>query len=180
MIQIHTPGMEAQHVIADDLFARISMPDLLDGPDTPYRVKGVVDIEGHPAPTFGTALLTNGTLGADVLDIPPYARFPLHTHPGHHLLYCLRGTGTFTLAGVVHTVHPGDLMMVEGQIPHAVGAGPDGHTILAIGSPHTHVGSPNRMTVVLEDDDECAAAIRAVMEAEGVRVVTPEAAAPTP
>jgi hypothetical protein len=36
------------------------------------------------------------------------------------------------------------------------------------------------MTVVLEDDDECAAAIRAVMEAEGVRVVTPEAAAPTP
>lgn len=171
MIRMHLPGQPHQEEIADEVFARLNPGVLLASGDTPTRVLGVVDEYGKPVDCYGTSLHTNGGFGVDLLDIPANARFPLHTHPGHHLLYCLRGVGTFTLAGTVYEVRPGDLMMVEGEVPHAVGSGPDGHVILAFGAPHTPLGSPHRMAVILEDDDECAAAIRASMETDGVDVI---------
>lgn len=174
MIRQHHPQQSAYDEQAPDVFARLNPGQMLREADTPTRVLGVVDEWGKPVDCYGAALFTNGTLGVDLLNIPPNARFPLHTHPGHHLLYCVAGRGTFTLADTVHDVYPGDLFMVEGHVPHAVGSGPDGHVILAYGSPHTMLGSPARMTVILEDDDQAGAAIRASMEADGVKVIRPE------
>jgi quercetin dioxygenase-like cupin family protein len=175
-VKMHLRRQTGYHPRADGDFSRLNLPDLIAMADLPTRVLGVVDDWGKPKDCYGTALFTNDVLGADLLNIPPGARFPLHVHPGHHLLYCVAGAGTFTIGDVTHDVFPGDLFMVEGNVPHAVGSGPrDHHVILAIGSPHTHLGSPNRMTVLLEDDDDCADAIRASMTSDGVLTVPPTA-----
>lgn len=89
-------------------------------------------------------------LGVDLLYVPPLAAFPPHVHPGHHLLYVVRGTGTFTYDGEVIPTKPGDLYLALGGVPHAVGAGPDGHWLLSFGAPHKHVASPDRMQLTVD------------------------------
>jgi quercetin dioxygenase-like cupin family protein len=101
----------------------------------------------HGAPATGMGLHTNGHLGADLLHVKAGDQFPVHTHPGDHLLYCLSGRGTITVDQVTYDIVPGDLYMVDGLIPHAVGAVTD-HVILAIGAPHKAVDSPERMRFV--------------------------------
>lgn len=100
----------------------------------------------HGANAIGLPLHSNGHLGADILSVPPNAAFPVHTHPGDHLLLCLAGTGTISVGEVTYEVEPGDFYMVDGLTPHAVGAGPEGHVLIAIGSPHKPIQSPERMT----------------------------------
>jgi quercetin dioxygenase-like cupin family protein len=99
----------------------------------------------HGADALGLGLHSNGHLGADILWVPATKQFPVHTHPGDHLLYCVSGTGTITVDEVTYDVRPGDLYMVDGLVPHAVGAGPSDHVLLAIGAPHKPVDSPERM-----------------------------------
>lgn len=99
----------------------------------------------HGADAVGLNLHTNGHLGADILWVPATKQFPVHTHPGDHLLYCLEGTGTITVGECTYAVEPGDLYMVDGLVPHAVGAGPHDHILVAIGAPHKPVDSPERM-----------------------------------
>ncbi len=112
-------------------------------------VAAVVSAQGvpvHGADALGLALHTNGHLGADMLWVPAQKRFPVHTHPGDHLLLCLSGSGTITIGEVTYMVGPGDLYMVDGMVPHAVGAGDSDHILVAIGAPHKPVDSPERMT----------------------------------
>lgn len=104
-------------------------------------------VKVHGAPAMGAAMHTNGHLGVDMLHVAAGQQFPVHTHPGDHLLYCLRGRGTITIAQVTYEINPGDIYMVDGQIPHAVGAITD-HVLLAIGAPHKPVDSPERMAFV--------------------------------
>jgi quercetin dioxygenase-like cupin family protein len=100
----------------------------------------------HGADALGLGLHSNGQLGADLLWVPAGKRFPVHTHPGHHLLLCLSGTGTITLDKITYRVGPGDFYMVDGLVPHAVGAAEEtDHILVAIGSPHKPVDSPERM-----------------------------------
>ncbi|WP_149264274.1 cupin domain-containing protein [Actinomadura sp. K4S16] len=107
---------------------------------------GGVAVHGAPAKGLGLHLSGDGHLGADIIHVPAGGQFPVHTHPGHHLLLCLEGLGTITVDEVVHQVRPGDLYMVDGQVPHAVGAGDRDHVLVAIGAPHRPVDSPDRMT----------------------------------
>jgi quercetin dioxygenase-like cupin family protein len=99
----------------------------------------------HGAEALGLGLHTNGHLGADILWVPATKKFPVHTHPGDHLLYCVSGTGTITVDEVTYDIKPGDLYMVDGMVPHAVGAGRSDHILIAIGAPHKAVDSPERM-----------------------------------
>ncbi|MEU6743663.1 cupin domain-containing protein [Streptosporangium sandarakinum] len=100
----------------------------------------------HDADALGSALVSNGQLGADVLWVPAGGRFPIHTHPGHHLLYCISGRGTITIADHTYEVSPGDLYLVEGRQPHAVGAAAGHeHVLLSIGSPHRPIQAKDRM-----------------------------------
>jgi hypothetical protein len=80
-----------------------------------------------------------------LLHVPAGQSFPVHTHPGDHLLLCLVGTGTISIGEETFNVVPGDFYMVDGLVPHAVGAGPEDHILVAIGSPHKPVDSPERM-----------------------------------
>ena len=113
-----------------------------------HQLVGVIAADGlpvHGAPALGIPLHSNGHLGADMLYVRAGDRFPVHTHPGDHLLLCLAGEGTISVGEVTYRVRPGDIYMVDGLVPHAVGAGDEDHILVAIGAPHKPVQSPERM-----------------------------------
>ncbi|GAA4662336.1 MULTISPECIES: cupin domain-containing protein [Amycolatopsis] len=106
----------------------------------PTRIHGAPDASGQ-------ALVTNGAVGADLLRLPGGSGFVPHTHPGHHVLVVVAGIGTITYAGRIHETRAGQVYLVEGAVPHAVGAITD-HVILAVGSPHKQIDAEDRMAPV--------------------------------
>ncbi len=106
----------------------------------PLAVHGAVDATGLP-------LVTNGELGADLLRLPAGSGFVPHTHIGHHVLVIVGGQGTLTYGGEVLETNAGEVYLVDGGVPHAVGALTD-HVILAVGAPHMPVDSTDRMQAV--------------------------------
>lgn len=95
----------------------------------------------------GQGLVTNGHLGVDVIRVAAGQGFIPHTHPGDHLLIVVAGKGTVTFEGRIYPTMPGTVYMIEGAVPHGVGA-IDDHVILAVGAPHKAVDSVERMTPV--------------------------------
>lgn len=94
----------------------------------------------------GEALVSNGMLGADVIRLAAGEAFAPHTHPGDHLLIVIGGEGTVTYGGKIYPTRAGQIYMIEGQTPHAVGAITD-HVILAVGCPHKTIDADDRMTL---------------------------------
>jgi quercetin dioxygenase-like cupin family protein len=92
----------------------------------------------------GEGVVTNGFLGADIIHIRAGEGFVPHTHPGDHLLIVIGGKGTITYDGKIYPTEAGQIYMIDGDVPHAVGAITD-HVILAVGSPHKPVDSDDRM-----------------------------------
>jgi quercetin dioxygenase-like cupin family protein len=102
----------------------------------------------HGAPgASGLGLVSNGVIGADLLRVPAGSGFVPHTHPGHHVLVVVGGRGTITYGGAIYETTAGEVYLIEGEVPHAVGAITD-HVILAVGAPHRKVDSEDRMTPV--------------------------------
>lgn len=95
----------------------------------------------------GTGLVTNGQLGIDMIRLSAGQGFAPHTHPGDHILIPVGGRSTITFGGGVYLAFPGSVYMVDGNVPHAVGAIDDA-VILAVGAPHKPVDSTERMTPV--------------------------------
>jgi quercetin dioxygenase-like cupin family protein len=117
-----------------------------------------IDVVGAKAK--GVPVHTNGHLGVDVLRVEAGDSFPIHTHEGDHLLLCLEGKGTISIAGKTYHVVEGDIYMVAGMTPHAVGAASDSyHVLAAIGAPHKAIDSPNRMTATDWDGNIVESAI---------------------
>ncbi|MFC4585719.1 cupin domain-containing protein [Sphaerisporangium corydalis] len=108
-----------------------------------------IDMTPHPTRVLktraatGRSLVTSGHLGADLLHLPAGEGFLPHTHPGDHLLIVVGGHGTITVDGAITATAPGQVYMVRGAVPHAVGAVTD-HVILAVGAPHRLLDSPER------------------------------------
>lgn len=122
----------------------------------PDRIANVLGVtaggryDGATVETFGEKLFRSGdgNLAVDMLVVPPGAGFPVHVHAGHHLLLCIAGPGTFSLAGEIYDVNPGDLSMIEGHVPHAVGNPYEqAHVLLAFGAPPRELDADDRMTV---------------------------------
>ena len=95
----------------------------------------------------GQGLVSINTLGADIVRLAAGDGFVPHTHPGDHLLIVLAGQGTVTYGGKIYPTRAGQIFMIAGQVPHAVGAITD-HVILAVGSPHKPVDASDRMVPV--------------------------------
>jgi quercetin dioxygenase-like cupin family protein len=110
----------------------------VDHSERPVRLHGAVG-------ATGAALLSNGELGIDLLRVAAGTGFAPHTHPGHHILVVVAGEGTITYGGRVFPTSAGQVYLVEGNVPHGVGAVTD-HVILAIGSPHKAIDADDRMT----------------------------------
>lgn len=89
-------------------------------------------------------------LGVDRLCLMPGEKFPKHTHPGHHLIYIIKGMGTVTIEDKVYSTVPGDLYLVNGNILHALSAGETGQLLLSFAAPHKHLSDTNRMVIVSE------------------------------
>ena len=114
----------------------------------------VLSVETGPRPSpmahanaTGEGLVSNGKLGADVIRLAAGDGFVPHTHPGDHLLIVIAGKGTMTYGGKIYPTKAGQAFMIEGTVPHAVGAITD-HVLLSVGSPHKLIDSPDRMTPV--------------------------------
>jgi quercetin dioxygenase-like cupin family protein len=101
----------------------------------------------HAKNATGQSVASNGELGADVIRLSAGAGFAPHTHPGHHILVVIGGIGTITYAGRVYRTEAGQAYLIEGAVPHAVGAITD-HVILAVGAPHKAVAATDRMALV--------------------------------
>ena len=106
-------------------------------------------------------------LGIDLIELQPGAAFPLHRHPGDHILIGVQGAGTIRVDGVAYPIWPGQTVFVAAEQEHGVGthadlaAIPEGWTnsreayaaspvfiLYAIGVPHKHVSSTDRMILV--------------------------------
>lgn len=108
---------------------------------------GALPVDVHGADATGSALVSNGEIGADLIRLPAGAGFAPHTHPGHHVLTVVAGTGTITYDGRVYETQSGQTYLIEGEVPHAVGAITD-HLIIAVGSPHKKIDADDRMEPV--------------------------------
>jgi quercetin dioxygenase-like cupin family protein len=95
----------------------------------------------------GQGTVSNGYLGADIIRVQAGEGFVPHTHPGDHLLIVIGGRGTITYDGKIYPTEAGQIYMIDGDVPHAVGAISD-HVILAVGAPHKPVDSEDRMKPV--------------------------------
>ena len=122
-----------------------------DGWDsTPEWLDVELGREGQ-VPMYGTKamadpLVSNGQLGVDLIRVPAGEGFAPHTHPGDHLLIVVGGRGTITYDGRIYPTSAGQVYLIEGAVPHAVGAVTD-HAILAVGSPHRQPDAADRMTL---------------------------------
>src|ERR1035438_5562512 len=52
--------------------------------------------------------ITGFEIGVDLIEMQPGSAFPLHKHPGDHILYVLEGTGCVAVDGNDHIVRGGD------------------------------------------------------------------------
>jgi quercetin dioxygenase-like cupin family protein len=95
----------------------------------------------------GLPLVSNGYLGADIIRLGKGERFRPHVHIGDHLLLAIGGEGTVTFGGRIYPVFAGEIYLVPGGIPHAVGAISD-HVLLSIGAPHRAIDAFDRMQAV--------------------------------
>jgi len=128
-----------------------------------------VPLGARTVPMYGTKatgerLVSDGKLGLDLIRLPAGEGFSPHTHPGDHLLIAVAGEGTVTVGGRIYPTRAGQVYMVEGLEPHAVGAITD-HVLLAVGTPHRAIDAADRMTLTdyvavsahLGDDLRCLA-----------------------
>ena len=121
------------------------------GPSELLRISlGPRETDVASSSATGEALVSNGLLGADVIRLAAGTAFTPHTHPGDHLLIVVGGKGTITYQGKIHATRAGDIYLIEGSTPHAVGAITD-HVIIAVGAPHRPIDSPDRMRLVAYD-----------------------------
>ncbi len=123
------------------------------GVEEAQALSGVL-VDLMPGPTqmlhstaTGLGLVTNGDLGVDLIRLRAGEGFVPHTHPGDHILIVVGGLGTITFDGCVYPTEPGNVYMVGGAVPHAVGAR-TAHAILAVGAPHRAVDDPDRMAPI--------------------------------
>jgi quercetin dioxygenase-like cupin family protein len=101
--------------------------------------------------------LENIELGADLIEMDAGSAFPLHTHPGDHMLYVIRGRGLVHVDGRDYPVVSGDSIFVPADYPHGVKTYADSvesFCFLAVGHPHKHLSSPERMIVVKPVSEE--------------------------
>lgn len=102
----------------------------------------------------GLPLVKHGKFGADMIRFKPGKKVGPHTHPGDHVLICIRGVGVLWYDGLQKQIDPGFIYMVPGSVPHAVYADPDSPedlVLFAIGNDHQPVDSASRLDVTEHD-----------------------------
>lgn len=87
--------------------------------------------------------------GADIIRFPPGGRVGLHTHPGAHALFVLRGNGFVAYYDEKYDLKPGLCYLIPSHVPHAIDAAKDEELVLiAIGNDHQLADSEARLEIV--------------------------------
>lgn len=96
------------------------------------------------------------TFGLDIMELEAGRSFPLHVHPGNHILYVLSGSALVRINGKDWPVEAGASIWIPCEYPHAVTGypaekEPNGIKFVSIGYPHRMVDGLDRMRVVDEE-----------------------------
>lgn len=102
---------------------------------------------------IGAASVTHSghEIGVDLIEMQPGSAFPLHVHPGDHILYIERGPGIVHIDGRDVRVDSGDTVFIPAEKPHGVKTYPNVAQplrFLAFGHPHKHLQATDRMHLV--------------------------------
>lgn len=131
---------------------QIEIPDLtitnyLNTPNNVRVTPNVLGVELNVPEEFADG--TN-KISISRLTMDPNSGFERHVHPFNHVLTILEGSGFLIYdpgdgKDRVLEFGQGDVFNVPGTNEHAVSAGPDGITMLSIGSPSMQLIDPERM-----------------------------------
>jgi quercetin dioxygenase-like cupin family protein len=126
---------------------------LLAGAGVPLHDEAGAALPGIRGRIGAAAVAADGQeIGVDLIEMQPGSAFPLHTHPGDHILYVQSGAGAVHVDGREHRVKAGDTIFIPAEYPHGVQGPPPGAAepivFLAFGHPHKHVSATDRMKVV--------------------------------
>jgi quercetin dioxygenase-like cupin family protein len=109
-------------------------------------------LEGIRGRMGAFSMTTSGhEIGVDLIDMQPGSAFPLHVHPGDHILYVMSGDGCVSVDGIDHKVKGGDTIFIPAEYPHGVKSDnvQSGRLVfLAFGHPHKHLDAKDRMKLV--------------------------------
>ena len=70
-----------------------------------------------------------------IVDLEANAVIPAHRHPHEQCGVVLKGELTFTIAGEVRTLHPGDPYVIPGDVEHSVTVGAEAAQVMDVFSP---------------------------------------------
>ena len=70
-----------------------------------------------------------------VVELAPNAIVPEHVHENEQLGICLRGSGTFTIAGESREIRPGTTWRITANLPHDLVVGPEGAEVIDVFTP---------------------------------------------
>ena len=70
-----------------------------------------------------------------VVELAPNAVVPEHVHENEQLGICLRGSGTFTIAGESREIRPGTTWRITANVPHDLVVGPEGAEVIDVFTP---------------------------------------------
>lgn len=117
--------------------------------DTGIALTDITGVSGSRAEA-----LPGLTIGLDRIIMLPGTAFPLHVHPGAHLLYVLNGKGGLHIDGKDYVLNTGDSIYVPADYPHGVQGPLDDRPLefLAFGAPHHEVDSTTRMVMVRDEE----------------------------
>lgn len=133
--------------------SRLEVINYLTAADNVQVTPNVVGVELNDPSVF-----TDGTnpISISRLTMDPNSGFERHVHPHNHVLAILEGSGFLVYDrgdGEDERLEfqAGDIFNVPGTKEHAVSAGPEGITMLSIGSPSMRLIDPSRMVFVDEE-----------------------------
>lgn len=146
--------------------------NLLEGEWVPLFDQWGNELDGIRGRMGVAAMSMSGhEIGVDYIEMDPGAAFPLHDHPGDHILYVIENEGVVHAGGEDHRVRAGDSIFIAAEDPHGVKAleppYDDVFRFLAFGHPHKHVSAEDRMHVLDEEYAEEAKKKAADREDEG-------------
>lgn len=106
-------------------------------------------------------------VGVTYVEMRPGAEFPLHVHPGDHLLVAAKGRGKVRINGIDYAWHEGATLFIPGDYPHGVKTYPfedftQGEldtggglfAFFAVGHPAKHADARDRMQLVDPAEEE--------------------------
>jgi quercetin dioxygenase-like cupin family protein len=115
------------------------------------------DNHGHQLPgirgRIGVSALgiSNMEIGLDLMEMQPGSFFPPHTHTGDHIIYVLSGCGVVRVGGTDSVMKEGDSVFIPAELPHGFNADSAAQqplVFIAVGHPHQHLSSVERMKLV--------------------------------